>query len=47
MQRSHVVAVEMDFRSHAIVHERLEHLEHHVEHPAVVDDMNLAGPLGH
>lgn len=35
----HVPAVEEDFLLHPRVEERLEHGEHHVEHPGLVEDV--------
>lgn len=47
MQRGHVGTVKVDVGAHSVAHERLEHLEHDVKHPSVVDDVDLAGALRH
>lgn len=45
MQRLHIAAMEVDLAQHALVQKRLEHPEHQIEHPAVVDHMDLVGAL--
>lgn len=40
VQRLHVLSVEVDLLLHALVQERLEHLEGRIERPVLVDDVN-------
>lgn len=47
VQRRHVFAVEVDFLLHALVQEWFEHLEHRIECPVLVDDVNGQGAHRH